>query len=122
MGQPVAPYGEPHSILRASPHNLDVGMPSSTAILRHHSQVSKVWAGFQTGFIELWSDETLHKGQDYLRAIYPDSDGLKGAQARYMRRVWQVTIGALGNRFARTHDCPRPCSTSDSLQGEVHVR
>lgn len=51
-----------------------------------------MWSSFSAGFLELWSDEDMHKGQAYLRAIYPDAQGLEAAQAQYMRRLWQVTI------------------------------
>lgn len=49
-----------------------------------------MWARFQVGFVELWSDEELHKGQAYLRAMYSDTAGLEEAQVSYMRRLWQV--------------------------------
>lgn len=49
-----------------------------------------MWSTFRATFLELWSDEDLHKGQDYLRPIYPDSEALDKAQAHYMERLWQV--------------------------------
>lgn len=60
-----------------------------------------VWKSFKEGFLELWNNEELHKGQSYLRGIYPDAAGLKEAQTRYMQRLWQVktlSICVAGNR------------------------
>lgn len=54
-------------------------------------KVCRVWARFHVGFVELWRDEGLHKGQAYLRAMYPDDAGLEEAQLSYMHRLWQVT-------------------------------
>lgn len=53
-------------------------------------QVSKVWASFKEGFLGLWTDEELHKGQAYLRGMYTDPKGLEEGQARYMQGLWQV--------------------------------
>ncbi|CAN0553538.1 unnamed protein product, partial [Ectocarpus sp. 12 AP-2014] len=51
-------------------------------------QVSTVWTSFKGAFLELWRDEELHKGQAYLRAMYPDTKGLEDAQAQYMQMLW----------------------------------
>ncbi len=63
--------------------------------------MSTVWKSFKQGFLELWTNEEVHKGQSYLRGIYPDAAGLKEAQTQYMQRLWQVTtlpISVAGNR------------------------
>ena len=49
-----------------------------------------MWSKFEEGFLELWSDEELHRGQAYLRSMYPDAEGLEKAQQGYMGRLWQV--------------------------------
>ncbi|CAM9692751.1 unnamed protein product [Ectocarpus sp. 6 AP-2014] len=64
-------------------------------------QVSTVWTSFKGAFLELWSDEELHKGQAYLRAMYPDTKGLEDAQAQYMQMLWQDTLGFAGMKMIR---------------------
>lgn len=49
-----------------------------------------MWSRFEEGFLELWRKEELHKGQAYLRGMYPDANGLEKAQQGYMARLWQV--------------------------------
>ncbi|CAM9887706.1 unnamed protein product, partial [Hapterophycus canaliculatus] len=59
------------------------------------------WSSFRAGFLELWSNEDLHKGQAYLRPMYPDTEGLEQAQAQYMRTLWQDTLGFSGMKMIR---------------------
>lgn len=75
-------------------------------------QVSTVWTNFKGAFLELWSDEELHKGQAYLRAMYPDTKGLEDAQAQYMQMLWQVTPPALErSRFQQIQVLLSRCKT-----------
>eukprot|EP00752_Nemacystus_decipiens_P005063 g4597.t1 len=64
-------------------------------------QVATVWSRFEEGFLELWSNEELHKGQAYLRGMYPDTSGLEKAQKGYMERLWQDTLGFAGMKMIR---------------------
>lgn len=64
-------------------------------------QVPTVWESFRAGFLELWKNEDLHKGQAYLRAIYPDAIDLEEAQAHYMQRLWQVKMMRFLFRLSR---------------------
>lgn len=59
-----------------------------------------MWSRFEEGFLELWSDEELHKGQAYLRGMYPDTKGLDKAQEGYMQRLWQVTTLLFRERWS----------------------
>lgn len=58
-----------------------------------------MWSRFEEEFLELWSNEELHKGQAYLRGMYPDADGLEKARQGYMGRLWQV-IAVFQNKIA----------------------
>lgn len=76
-----------------------------------------MWSRFEEGFLELWRKEELHKGQAYLRGMYPDATGLEKAQQGYMARLWQVM--ELFRKRSRVGDWGRTDLISRGSAGEV---
>lgn len=53
-------------------------------------KVQGVWTHFEHNFVQLWTDEEVHAGESYKRAVYPDIKDVEKAQTRYMNRLWKV--------------------------------
>lgn len=60
-------------------------------------KVTEVWTRFRSTFLELWSDEELHKGQAYMRGMYSNKGDLDTVHEKYMNHLWNVSPTVLEN-------------------------
>jgi 5-methylthioribose kinase len=73
-------------------------------------QTIDVWNRFAARFVELWNTEA--KGDAYTAELFAGADSraaLADEQTRYMKRLFEDTVGFAGCKMIRRILGPRPC-------------
>lgn len=64
-------------------------------------QIRVFWTTFESGFVELWNDESEHTGMAFKRVMLGDKDAIEAAQKDFMAEVFSDTMGFAGMKMLR---------------------